>query len=95
MITKYDKHFLLLENALIKKPQDYLEWGEVGDLDGNCRCGCLAFIKLKGRLGDDWGVCVNPYSHRCGLLTFERQGCPQAVYDKSELDMILSQAVTG
>ncbi|MBM3327783.1 MAG: hypothetical protein FJY65_12590 [Calditrichaeota bacterium] len=92
MITQYDKNFLLLENALIKKPQDY---GNEETFDGGCGCGCLAFIRLKGRLGDDWGVCVNPNSHRCGLLTFEHQGCEQAVYDKLELDMILSQAVTG
>jgi len=23
----------------------------------------------------DWGVCSNPRSPRCGLLTFEHQGC--------------------
>lgn len=25
----------------------------------------------------DWGVCTNPKSHRCGLLTWEHQGCFQ------------------
>lgn len=30
----------------------------------------------------DWGVCSNPKSHRCGLLTFEHQGCPAFEYDE-------------
>jgi len=29
----------------------------------------------------DWGVCINPKSHRYGLLTFEHQGCPACEYD--------------
>jgi hypothetical protein len=26
-------------------------------------------------ISNDWGVCTNPRSHRCSLLTFEHQGC--------------------
>jgi hypothetical protein len=36
----------------------------------------------------DWGVCVNPKSHRCGLLTFEHQGCPEFEYDEERGDRL-------
>jgi hypothetical protein len=39
--------------------------------------GCRWYVKLQGSLGHDWGVCTNAQSHRCGLLTFEHQGCQQ------------------
>ncbi len=45
----------------------------------DCSGGCVHFLKLKGKLGFDWGVCSNPKSHRCGLLTFEHQGCTDFV----------------
>ena len=45
------------------------EWGP------DCSCGCRHFIPLAGALGQDWGVCANPASPRCALLTFEHQGC--------------------
>ena len=35
-------------------------------------------------LSMDWGVCTNQRSHRCGLLTFEHQGCPAFDYDEEE-----------
>ena len=41
----------------------------------DCSCGCRWYRKLAGPLGWNWGVCANPRSHRCGLLTFEHQGC--------------------
>jgi hypothetical protein len=53
----------------------------------DCSGGCRHFAPLHVYPGDepthptyegddgDWGVCVNPRSHRCGLLTFEHQGC--------------------
>jgi hypothetical protein len=50
-----------------------------GSWGADCSMGCRWFIELKGKLGVDWGVCTNPASHRCGLLTFEHQGC--AAYD--------------
>ena len=44
----------------------------------------LKIVKpLAGKLGCDWGVCGNPESHRCGLLTFEHQGCREFVVDDS------------
>ena len=54
---------------------------------GDCSCGCKHYLKLRGDLGNDWGVCTNPQSPRAGLLTFEHQGCEQ--YDgkaKSNLE---------
>jgi hypothetical protein len=41
----------------------------------DCSCGCKHFLKLRGSLGFDWGVCANPKSPRAGLPTFEHQGC--------------------
>ncbi|WIG58296.1 MAG: hypothetical protein OJF49_001041 [Ktedonobacterales bacterium] len=48
-----------------------------GRYHGDCSCGCRWFVQLIGAVGMDWGACYNPASHRCGLLTFEHQGCPQ------------------
>ena|GEM_PF-1473620 len=72
-------------------PGDYKDYGglvekgrEFGKAYNDCSCGCKWFMELYA--GDDskcpydldWGVCVNPKSHRAGLLTFEHQagfGC--------------------
>lgn len=43
----------------------------------DCSCGCRWFHILDGIRGMDWGVCFNPKSPRCGLLTFEHMGCEQ------------------
>ncbi len=75
-------HWFLHE---VKKelPEDYDPWGQNerwADPEkgyGDCSGGCRWFLPLEGRLGMDWGVCVNPRSHRCGLLGFEHQGCDQ------------------
>ena len=52
----------------------------IAERDGyDCSGGCMKFYALQHRdgewLGYDWGVCANPKSHRCGLLTNEHQGC--------------------
>lgn len=63
-----------------KLPEDYDVWSEGkverwADSDQaypDCSMGCKHAQWLeKG----DWCVCSNPESHRCGLLTFEHQGC--------------------
>lgn len=54
---------------------DYKPWGTHPRVGGDCSCGCRWYVELEGRFGADWGVCTNPESHRCGLLTFEHQGC--------------------
>jgi len=69
-------------------PEDYEPYGsgsrEEGDRwYGDCSCGCKYYLPLEGKLGADWGVCHNPKSHRCGLLTFEHQGCQHFEFDKS------------
>ena len=64
-------------------PEDYEPYGK-GERDGgDCSCGCLYYLPLEGKLGADWGVCRNPDSHRCGLLTFEHQGCGKFAYDEA------------
>ena len=72
------KHLIKI---VIKKPQDYAPFGKVIRWENenqdypDCSMGCKYFNKLDDELGADWGVCSNPQSHRCGLLTFEHQGC--------------------
>lgn len=57
-------------------PQDYETYGASPKVAGkDCANGCAFFIPLVEPITKDWGVCVNPYSHRSGLLTFARQGC--------------------
>lgn len=81
------------ENQLLKACKilntDYIDYGgkitRYLDPDLNypdCSCGCKYFIPLhdeKNNCQDfDFGVCINPKSQRCGLLTFEHQagfGC--------------------
>jgi len=52
-----------------------VRWAEPGRDYPDCSCGCKWYLVLAGKLRFDWGVCANPASHRCGLLTFEHQGC--------------------
>ncbi len=54
---------------------DYEPYGRKERDGPDCSGGCKHFEKLEGEAGLDWGVCVNRCSHRCGLLTFEHQGC--------------------
>jgi hypothetical protein len=55
---------------------------------GDCSAGCRHYLVLadvgEQRLSMDWGICTNQRSHRCGLLTFEHQGCPAFEYDEEE-----------
>ena len=62
--------------AAIQRPLDFEPYGCRVRNGLDCSCGCRHFHKLAGEAGADWGVCMNPMSHRCGLLTFEHQGCP-------------------
>lgn len=78
-IDPSDHHHLL--TIVPRHAADYPNFGEVGpdlqmDRRGDCSGNCKWYHPLQGKLGEDWGVCVNPRSHRCGLLTFEHQGCP-------------------
>ena len=64
-----------LHSICRRLPSDIQPYGE-RERDGpDCSSGCRHFLKLPGKLGADWGVCVNPASPRAGLLTFEHQGC--------------------
>lgn len=69
--------------ACKKLPEDYDPWGEnerwadpargYPDCSGGCK-----FAMWVEPLTGDWCVCMNPKSHRYGLLTFEHQGCEKA-----------------
>jgi hypothetical protein len=75
-----NNHDYLLK-IVVKKEEDYepfgkvIRWANESQDYPDCSMGCKYFNKLSGDLGFDWGVCANPKSHRCGLLTFEHQGC--------------------
>ena len=79
------RHHEILASALLKRPEDYDPWGArkrwaiANKPYPDCSGGCTHFYPLKSRdhegIGADWGVCANHKSHRCGLLTFEHQGC--------------------
>ena len=70
--TQLHSHLLGLMKIL---PEDYEGYGDEPRTGPDCSCGCVYYIPLLGALASDWGVCSNPDSHRCGLLTFEHQGC--------------------
>jgi hypothetical protein len=72
------KHLLAICRRL---PMDYEPFGSLKREQGDvylpdCSSGCRWYVKLEGDLRFNWGVCTNPKSMRCGLLTFEHQGCP-------------------
>jgi hypothetical protein len=77
MSTSDPRHGRLAE--IVKRlPSDFEPLGERSrEEDGgpDCSCECRWFIPLEHGLRYDWGVCHNPRSPRCGLLTFEHQGC--------------------
>lgn len=76
MKAKNREHKRLLA-LVVRTPFDWEPWGDEsvnGDYT-DCSQGCRWYRPLEGDLAWDWGVCTNPKSHRCGLLTFEHQGC--------------------
>jgi hypothetical protein len=98
-----DKHIehKLLCSIVKNLPSDFEPWGERSDEErgGDCSCGCVFYKMLEEPLGGDWGVCANPQSPRCGLLTFEHQGCPQftsdCVDENCEEEKTLAQHLRG
>jgi len=73
-----------LHAICIHLPTDYEPYGYRVRDGHDCSCGCRWWLPLEVHPGD-WGVCVNPRSPRCGLLTFEHQGC-QFYEEDPELD---------
>jgi hypothetical protein len=88
----------LLWRACKKLPGDYRPWGELEREDPkapqgwwpDCSAGCRHYLVLQDagdqQISFDWGVCINPRSHRFGLLTFEHQGCPAFEYEVCDED---------
>ena len=64
-----------LRKACKELPEDYEPYGEISNDErgGDCSCDCKFAVWLEGDEGLDWCVCINPKSHRYGLLTFEHQ----------------------
>lgn len=69
-----------LHGIVRRLPSDFEPWGQRSGEDEwgpDCSCGCRWFIRLETDLQFDWGICANSRSPRCGLLTFEHQGCAE------------------
>lgn len=77
-----DKLHLLLLSIMPRLPSDFAPYGQrsrlndAGVIESDCSGDCKHFEVLQS-MPEDWGVCTNPKSPRCGLLTFEHQGCPE------------------
>jgi len=71
-------------------PTDFEPYGKRVRNGLDCSCGCRHFLKLPGKLGYDWGVCINPRSPRSGLLTFEHQGCEFFEAEGGEAELVAS-----
>lgn len=81
--AKEHRHLLAI---CIQLPIDFEPYGYRVRDDADCSCRCKWYLPLQA-LPADWGVCANPQSPRCGLLTFEHQGCQFFEGDPSgELD---------
>lgn len=65
------------------------------DYTGDCSCGCKWYVGLEEGFVGDWGVCTNPKSYRCGLLTFEHQGCIEFEHDDEWEAEFLEDAKNG
>jgi len=81
------RHAALLE-VTRRLPSDFAPWGERSretDWGPDCSVGCRWYVRLEPGLQADWGVCRNSASPRCGLLTFEHQGCRQFEGDEGHL----------
>ena len=63
-----------LHAVCIRLPTDFEPYGNRIRTGPDCSCGCKWYLKLEAQ-PYDWGACSNPQSPRCGLLTFEHQGC--------------------
>lgn len=80
-MTSDERHKHLV-SIMKRLPSDFEPYGEREREGWDCSCGCKHYMELfhleaPGGRDSDWGVCVNPKSPRCGLLTFEHQGCPE------------------
>jgi len=80
---KTDKLHELFWSIVTKLPSDFEPYGQrsrtkpserSSDCVSDCSGDCKHFQVLQA-MPYDWGVCTNPKSPRCGLLTFEHQGC--------------------
>ena len=76
-------HRLFLSEAMKRLPTDYGPYGFCPRQpnDGDCSCGCKWRLPLAVPFDRDWLVCANRQSPRCGLLTFEHQGCQEFEID--------------
>ena len=81
------RHYALLE-VVKKLPSDLEPMGEGSrehEWGPDCSCGCRWYVRLEPSLQLHWGVCRNPASPHCGLLTFEHQKCRQFEADEGHV----------
>jgi len=91
------RHRALLD-VVKKLPSDFAPWGERSreeEWGPDCSCGCRWYVRLEPGLQFDWGVCRNSASPRCGLLTFEHQGCRQFEADEGHAREIMDGAAVA
>jgi hypothetical protein len=82
----------LFWSAVKKLPSDFEPYGQRSrseltpsmEMGMDCSCMCKHFHVLE-EMPLDWGACTNLKSPRCGLLTFEHQGCYQYEVDEQQL----------
>jgi hypothetical protein len=98
MVPMTDRRHEFLHGILKKLPSDFEPWGRRSRDDEwgpDCSCGCRWYLPLEGDLRFDWGVCYNPRSPRCGLLTFEHQGCTEFEGKEEVIEEASSAAPSG
>ena len=66
-----------LLRLVIRRHTDFVPYGSRQRTGADCSQDCKWFIRLSWPFNLNWGICVNNDSPRCGLLTFEHQGCPE------------------
>ncbi len=79
--TETGKLHRFLLSIMPRLDTDFEPYGKRSRIEGDtipmdCSCQCKHFQPLKS-MPFDWGVCTNKKSPRCGLLTFEHQGCSE------------------
>lgn len=69
-----------LFSILKKSLWDYKPFGTLPRSKKDCSNKCKHYIPLSGKFKNDFGVCKNTKSFRCGLMTYKHQGCKE--YEK-------------
>jgi hypothetical protein len=74
-LLKYTSHDI---HDLLHDKRDQIRGKKYGEFEGYITDQafiCPYYVPLKGNLGMDWGVIVNPMSPNFGMLVFEHEAC--------------------